>query len=316
LALLAFLLCSCATASPNLPSPTAPATAPEESAAETTPASSAGEVLFRLERLTGIGPLIPVLTLYADGRLLDFNAQQDRFAVRVLGREGIDTFLAEVRASGSFAATHDVPLEPLPGVEPPGMEVPLDRFTLASGGGSSIEVTTIPFNDPRWTAPSAERDVLIALAERLLSLDWLPSEAWVRVAPIPYAPEAYLLFSGFAAFPPQDPICLGTREGSCARDLSTEVWPVSLPPDGIGVPFRSADGAESTIDHCAVIEPAFAETLAAAMRPEPPLVGGLAGRAFVAASIPWRERNGFYDMQLRPLLPEESLACAGKSLPR
>ena len=110
------------------------------------------------------------------------------------------------------------------------------------------------------------------------------------------------------------PICPGETGGGggnepCDRDVDTVAWPVNLPPEGIGPEFTPADGTQSTLDHCAVIGHAFADALAAAMQP-----GGLAGHLYVMTSVPWRARNLFYDLRLRPLLPEESATCAGKSL--
>lgn len=311
-AIVVAVLVSCTSASPESSATIEESGSPGASAS-VEPQPPLG-IIFRLERLEGIGPLLPHLTLYTDGRLLRWEILQDQLTVRTLSPAGIDAFVAEVIDSGSFATSHAVPLNTLPGVEPPGIEVPIDRFTLAAGGGPPIEVTNVPFNDPRWFAASAERDALIALADRLMAPDWLSAEDWLEPAPSPYVPAAYLLFSGFIGFPPEDPICPQgtTGAGTCDRDVATVDWPVSLPPDGFGPPFQSADGTQSTVDHCVVVDLDFAASLAAAMRPGPD--GDLTGRLFASTSVPWRERNGFYDMQLRALLPEETQTCLGKNL--
>lgn len=256
---------------------------------------------------------LPNLTLYADGRLLSWDPVRDDLQVRTLSGAGIDAFMAEVLASGYFADSHVVSLEPLPGVEPPGPFEPglgFDVLSTFPPDGPRVQVTTITFDDPSRFASSPERDALAALAARLIAADWLAPDAWVDATPIRYRAAAYLLLSGDVPFPPNTPICPGPPSTpTCARDIDTVAWPVSLPPDGIGLPFTPADGGQHSVDRCAVIAPAFAAALASAMQP-----GGLAGHLYVTISIAWRAQNAFYDLRLRPLLPEESATCAGKNM--
>ena len=104
----------------------------------------------------------------------------------------------------------------------------------------------------------------------------------------------------------------GSGTDTCQRDMATIRLPFELPVDGIGPSFKSADGTESVINHCALILPDVANALAAALLPAS---GTAAGHLYLGLSIPWRERSAFYDLRLRPLLPEEAATCVGKSLP-
>jgi hypothetical protein len=258
-----------------------------------------------------MGPSIPVLTVYADGRLLT-DESDGRLMARQLSAWGIDALVAELTATGYFETSHQVPLELLPGVEPPDIEVPLDRFRLLAESGQWTVVTNVPAADPRWFVQSVERDVLAALADRLPAADFLPKGAWIAATRVPYQPQAVLLFSGFTPFPSSDPICSRGPIDSCALDVSTVAWPLEPPPEGFGAPFVSADGAQSATDHCVVITPRMASLLAAALSPS---VENEPGWLLFGASVPWRDRNGFYEIGLRALLPEEQPTCAGKSLP-
>ncbi len=307
--LLAAALSACSAASAS-PSPTSPANESFEPAAPT-------EILFRLERRDEqLEPTLPRLTLYADGRLLSWDPERDNLVVRTLSGAGIDAFLAEMLATGYFAESHAVAAELLPGQEPPDpfvMGIGFDQFSVSPPGGATIEVTTVTAVDPHLFASSPERDALMALADRLIAADWLADEAWIDATPTQYRADAYLLLTGSTPFAPEMQICPGGpyAEGACARDVATVAWPVALPPEGFGPPFRSSDGIETGY-RCAVFRHPLAAALAAAMQPGPD--GGLAGHLYVVTSVAWRERNAFYDLLLRPLLPEETATCAGKGL--
>lgn len=307
--LLAAALGACSAQSAS-PAPTSPANESFEPAPPI-------EILFRLQGSDEqLEPILPRLTLYADGRLLSWDPQRDNLVVRTLSSPGIDAFLAEVLASGLFAESHGVGLDPLPGDEPPDPFVAgigFYRFSLAPPDGPRIEVTTVTVDDPSRFSSSPERDALTALADRLIAADWLAADAWVDATPTPYRAQAYLLLTGSTVFPPEMPICAGQAGGGgtepCDRDVDTVAWPLSLPPDGFGPTFTSADGRQDSVDHCAVIGPPLATAMAGAMQP-----GGLAGHLYVTTRIAWRAQNAFYDLRLRPLLPEETATCAGKSM--
>jgi hypothetical protein len=266
-------------------------------------------VVFRLER-SDVASYVPILTLYNDGRLIRLDRMHDSLTMQTMSSSGMDAILAEVRASGSFEASHNVLLEPLPGVELPGIDPSADRFTLADPGADPVVVTNIPYHDPLVFQSSDEREALIALADRVMNTSWLPAEAWKDVSPAPFVPEAYLVFSGVYGMPGTCPP--GDDSEFCKRDVATIDLGFELPTDGIGPPFRSADGTESVVDHCAVIEPDVANGIAAVLWPE---FGTAAGHFIIGVSIPWRERNAVYDLTIRPLFPEERATCAGKSLP-
>jgi len=301
---LAVALAGCATASPSGsagPSPTA-SPAPEPPT----------QILFRFESFEYIGGFVPRVTLYADGRLLTWDLQADRLWLRTLTDSGIDEFVAGLRATGSFDRSHNVPIELLPGVEMPGIDVEAHRFRLWTGDGW-IEVTNAPRVPANVFAPSEERDALAALADEVGEAAWISADGWLDANPIPYPATAFLLFSGFYGAGPDAPCPPGTEGDICARDVSSIDWPVSLPDEGFGDPFRSADGTQSVVDHCMLIGPAFAGALGSVLLPD--LAGGIEGHLYLYATIPWRSRTGWYDLVMRPLLPEESSTCAGKSLP-
>ena len=266
-------------------------------------------VVFRLER-SETASYVPLLTLYNDGRVIRWDRVQDSLTVQRLNPLGIDAFVAEVLASGSFEASHNVLLEPLPGVELPGIDPSADRFTLAVAGADPVVVTNIPYHDPLVFQGSDEREALIALADRVMDTSWLPAEAWKDPSPAPFVPEAYLVFSGVYGMPGTCPP--GDDSEFCKRDMATIDLGFDLPADGIGPPFKSADGTESVVDHCALIEPDVANGIAAVLWPE---FGTAAGHFILGASVPWRERSAVYDLTIRPLFPEEAATCAGKSLP-
>ena len=176
--LLAAALTSCSAASAS-PSPTGLGS---DSPAPHAPV----EILFRLERREEqLHPLLPRLTLYADGRLLTWDPARDDLTVRTLGEAGIDAFLAEVLASGSFGESHGVPADPLPGssIDPFTQGIGVDEFSLFPSAGPPITVTTITTDDLDLFAGSPERDALVALADRLIAADWLADESWVKATP-------------------------------------------------------------------------------------------------------------------------------------
>jgi hypothetical protein len=302
--LLAAALAGCAAATSSSPKPTAT----DPFLASLVPVSPA-EIVFRFET-NEVASFLPNLILYDDGRLLRRDREHNVLTIQRLNPAGIDAFVTEVRASGSFAASHNVPLELLPGVAAPAIDVPGDRFTLTVGGAESIIVTTSPYHDPLVFQASAEREALIALGDRVMDTSWLPADAWIDAVAEPFAPAAYLVFSGITSMPGICPP--GSVSDVCKLDISTINLPFELPSDGIGPAFESADGTQSVIDHCAVVTVHIADALAALSGPQ---FGTAAGHLFLGLSIPWRERSATYDLEIRPLFPEEAATCAGKSLP-
>lgn len=313
---IAAILAACAAAAPSVHLPTAsplhtasPVPTGSSSFRESATPVSERTNLFRLDRSETAG-WVPHLTLYGDGRLLRWDRLLDSLTIQTLGPAGIDQFLAVVRASGSFEVSHAVALELLPGVEPPGIDPPTDRFTLASAAGERVVVTTSPYHDPLVFKDSTERDTLMRLADGVMDASWLAAEAWIDPVPRPYVPDAYLLFSGVYSMPGICPP--GSDSTTCLRDVATIKLPFALPADGVGSTFVSADGTQSVVDHCAVISPEVADQLNAVLWPG---FASAAGHLNLSVSIPWRQRSASYDLTIRPLFPEEAATCAGKSLP-
>jgi hypothetical protein len=296
-ALLAVIALVAGCAAPSLsPSPT-PTALP-------TPAAAVPEAIaVRLARLSGIGPALPALTIYDGGRVLTMN-DQNELLQRELTPAGVDLVKAAMLETGLFEHSVDYPIEIREGVEPPGIEVPFDRFTLATENGT-IRVGSVPFDDPTWMVPSPERVLLIALADRLVDLTWLPSDAWVSDDPVPYEPRAHLLLGG--------DLPISQELDPAGPDMGSVIWSLPGGPEGFGAPFVSADGTESFVDRCLVIGPEAFAALRRALAEAGVDWSGSAGALFGGASVPWRSRGIQVELSARPLLPEESLSCAGKS---
>ncbi|HYM53578.1 MAG TPA: hypothetical protein VEW45_08940, partial [Candidatus Dormibacteraeota bacterium] len=205
--------------------------------------------------------------------------------------------------TGLFERSADYVIEIRAGVEPPGMEVPFDRFTLATEDGA-VQVGSMPFEDPAWIVPSPERAALADLAERLVDLTWLPDQAWATREPAPYAAAAFLLLGGDLSPFEVDP---------AAPDMANVAWPFPGTPDQLGGPFSSADGTQSIIDRCMVIGLAELAALNAALVAAGAQGLGAGDSIYGGDFIPWRERGIEVQLELRPLLPEETPTCAGKS---
>jgi hypothetical protein len=269
-----------------------------------TPAAAVPEAIaVRLARLSGIGPALPALTIYDGGRVLTMN-DQNELLQRELTPAGVDLVKAAMLETGLFEHSANYPIEIREGVEPPGIEVPFDRFTLATENGK-VQVGSVPYEDPTWMVPSPERVVLIALAERLVDLSWLPDDAWVSIDAVPYQPRAYLLLGG--------DLPINQELDPAGPDMASVIWPLPGGPERFGAPFVSADGTESFIDRCLVIGPEVFAGLVRALADAGVDWSGSASSLFDGVSVPWRSRGIQVDLGVRPLLPEESLSCAGKS---
>jgi hypothetical protein len=296
LLLVTALIAGCAPVTPG------PTSTPSEPA---TPGPIEPEaVSVRLARLQGIGPFEPTVTLYESGRLLTLD-EQNRLVERRVTPAGSELVRQAMLDTGLFEGSADYVIEIRPGAEPPGMEVPFDRFSLATADGMVV-VGSMPFEDPTWIVPSAERDALADLAERLVDLSWLPDEAWATPEPAPYAAAAFLLFGGDLPLVDVDP---------AAPDMANVAWPFPGSPDQLGRTFVSADGTQSVMDRCLVIGPAARAALNSALAAGGGQGLGSGAMLFGGDYIPWRERGIAVQLELRPLLPEETPTCAGKSLP-
>jgi hypothetical protein len=269
-----------------------------------TPAAGAPEAIsVRLARLQGISPLVPTLTIYEGGRLLTTN-EQSELVERRLSPPGVDLVRAAMVETGLFEHTAEYPIEVRAGVQAPGMEVPYDRFELSTDAGM-VQVGSFPLEDPTWMVPSPERHALIALAERLVDLSWLPDDAWVSREPVPYHARAYLLLAG--------DLPMNVDVDPAAPDMAAVAWPFAGGPQQVGAPFISADGSETAIDRCVVISPEALSAVEAALRDAGAGWTDAPDALFRSASVPWRSRAISIELEVRPLLPEESLSCAGKS---
>ncbi len=189
-------------------------------------------ISLRLARLQGIGPFLPTMTVYETGRLLTLN---ERFELveRRLTPAGVDLIRHAMLETGLFERSMDYPIQIREGVQPPGREVPFDRFRLATPSGQVV-VGSMPLEDPTWIVPSPERDALARLAERMVDLSWLPDAAWVNRNPTPYQAPAFLLFGG--------DLPIAAAVDPAAPDMANVAWPFAVTPERLGGLFVSADG--------------------------------------------------------------------------
>jgi hypothetical protein len=314
---LAGLLVACRGTSPDpsaSPSPeaSAPVSASASASTSSTPATGVPvELVFRLASASDVQPLTPDLSVYADGRVLVID-EDGRLTQRVLSDDAIQALLDEVTASGWFSESHSVPLDLMPGVEQPALGPNADIFTLRSPDGTVVTVGNgMPHAGPPWWVRSEERDALAALADLLRSLAWVPAGAWLG-EPEPYAATAFLLFSGFAEAGPDGPCPSGEPIAGCDRDVGTIAWPVAPQPEGFGLPFEAAgDDPGAGWDHCLLLGRGLAEAFETALD-HPGLTTAVLGEG---DAIPWVEREGWLDLWLRQLLPDETLTCEGKDAP-
>jgi hypothetical protein len=305
---LAMLLAACATASPSEPaSPSG-----DGSLAPAAPA----EILFRLAHHWDTGDITPDLTLYDDGRLLTRDPDDGALYLRVMNQRGMDALLGEVAGSGWFDRSHEVLVELMPGMDPgPSHGVSSDEFILRNDDGALISVLNVmPDAGPPVYAPSEERAALNELAERIRSLSRLPTDGWLMGDPQPFRATAFLLISGLYELDPPGPCPSDSRDPRCAFDVDRIDWPVAPPAAGYGSGFVSADGLHTEPwDHCLLIGRPLAEAFAKAVdETGSQSVDVLYG---FGESYPWSTRRGWFDLWLRPLLPEEPATCAGKNAP-
>lgn len=283
--------------------PMSPSPSPVPSALPTPGPIEPETISVRLARLQGIGPFLPTLTLYESGRLLTLD-EHNALVERRLTPDGVELVRQKMLDTGLFERSADHWFEVREGAEPPGMEVPVDLFKLVTEDGT-VEVTSVPYDDPSWMVPSPQRDALSDLAERLVDLSWLHDEAWATREPAPYAAPAFLLFGGDLPLVEVDP---------AAPDMANVAWPFPGSPDQLGGPFRSADGTQSIIDRCTVIGERALAALNAALVAAGAEGLGAGDSVYGGDFIPWRARGIEVQLELRPLLPEEAATCAGKNL--
>jgi hypothetical protein len=286
------------TAAPTVAADASPTPVP--SPLPTLPPGEPARVLLRHARLSfGAEPL---LTLYDDGMLLTLD-DANRLSVRWMTARGIRLLRAALIDTGLFGRSANFRIQVIHGVEPPGVDLYLDRFRLAMDGGEVV-VNSTPGEDPSWMVPSPERDRLADLATQLRDISWLPDEAWADAEAVPYQAAGYLVFSG-------------TRPLTRPRgpDLADVEWPFPNPPDILGDRFALEPGHASIFQRCQVIGASSLSllNLALARRGFEPL--GASGALVSSVDIPWRERDVEVDLMVRPLLPDEAATCEGKQLP-
>lgn len=262
------------------------------------------EVVVRLLQTSGVGPAVPTVSVFADGRVVTYDSFHGTIQERRLGADGIVDLVERLTATGLFDTSASYGIELRPGSTAPHTEFPVDIFIIATEAGD-VEVLSVPWVDPSWMEPAPKREALAAVAQDILDLEWLPSGAWVLHEPSAYQAPAYLLFIGM--FNHVEPPSPG------APTIADFIWPLSEPPDVIGDPFQSADGVQSVVNRCTVLSTpaglALIESFGA-------LLGRDADDQFVVgADAAWPERDADITFRLRKLLPDERPTCDRKSLP-
>jgi hypothetical protein len=199
------------------------------------PSPATSELLLRLERTCEAGPRsvgIPVvpadLTLTADGRVVGISG-----AVRRLSLAGLVRARRAVLESPYLQTSASYPIESLPGVEPPGHGLCLNKFTLGEGA-ARIVVTADDWQgdeeEAAYNVPSPARRALGELTQQLFfDVDLgLGASAWADPVAGRYVSSSYLFWLTWqGAAPPPD---------VDAPSMSGVGWPFDGPIEAFGEP--------------------------------------------------------------------------------
>ena len=214
------------TASPE-PSPTAsPSPTPEP-----TPDPPA-ELVLRISH-TSFADHWRSTSLVDDGRLT--TPSDNGWLVRILSPSGVERVRNEVLDTGLFSESSDLPLEPMSDAPEcfDGIGLVFGATIEVVAGGSPVAVSWERTNVPEGCyVPSAERDTLDALLERLTSLgSWLPADAWQEQARRPLEVETFRLIT--VSQPRRSDL-------GALSDIATVDWPLNegLPTFGEEIPFQ------------------------------------------------------------------------------
>lgn len=246
------------------------------------------------------------LLVTSDGEAIWWTNNESKVAHRRLAASGVDTLTRLIADTGLFTQSRSLDRTLLPGRTPgPGHGGGASNITVRSGASEVHVSATVHFPDDDAYRSDPGRDELLALAEKLDDLSWLPSTAWADPAAQPYIADYYRLFIALHSNV-QNPLVV-VPIGS--------LWPFTTPPESFGDLLRQAvPGPNATPVRCAVVTASDARLVGEAFVRAGP--GRYEGdeRSFVA-ELTWPAGNGYYTFAIEPVLPHDELTCTVPSRP-
>jgi hypothetical protein len=225
---------------------------------------------------------------------------------RRLSASGVDTLIKLATDTGLFTQSRNLGRTQLPGRTP----------GLGHGGGASIVTLSnaagvvrvsaqfhVPDDDAFRSDPG--RDDLLALADKLNDLSWLPAAAWVDPAAEPYIAAFYRLFI----------VLHSNVQNQMVVVPIGSLWPFTSPPESFGdLMPQAVPDPRTTPMRCAVLTATDARLVGEAlMRAGPGRYDG-DERQFVA-ELTWPAGNGYFTFAIEPVLPHEPATCTAPGRP-
>lgn len=293
-----------ATASPIRPSPIPSATRSPRVLRSPQPLPSASPPSFVLsyERSSDI-PVTrgPELLVTSDGQAIAAPNFGTQLTARRLAQAGIDALRSAALETGLFTESRSIGRKLRPDASPElgrGYEAVVITVRV---GGRDVRVSTFARDSQDYRYQwDPGREELLALADRLADLRWLPASAWLDPTTRPYAATFHRLY-------------IETLRNVASPGVTVSVddlWPFTTAPEGFGETV-TLDPASTPdlVARCAVLTAEDARLLGVS------IVG--AGYApdirGVGGTFRWPAGSGEILLQLEPLLPHVPPTCTGVS---
>lgn len=228
---------------------------------------------------------------------------------------GVELLVRSVLDTGLFTRSRSIQRHLLPGASP-NLNRGFEWLSIrVKNGDQDITVSTFARDaeDGLYTW-DAGRERLLALADRLADLSWLPAGAWFAPSLSPYVAVYHRLYVETA---PNLTSCSGPPATNCFDPLApnpvTAVWPFTVDPGQLGVavptdpnlpPTFGARCAILTADDARILGEAIARTNGTTYHPE---------LRVTSSKYRWPAGSGDVYLQLEPLLPIAAPTCAGVS---
>lgn len=271
--------------------------------AQPLPSPSLPTFVLSYERYSDI-PAVhgPELLLASDGTLLAAPNWGKALGVRRLTPQGIELLRRAVLDTGLFTETHSIERRVRPDVTPPSLARGFEGVSIiVRTGDRDVRVNTFARDrDDALFVWGPGRDELLALADRLGSLSWLPASAWSDPTERPYVATFYGLYIQMARNV-SDPLVTAPV---------ASVWPFTVPPESFGtvVPLDPAAWPTSITARCAIVTADDARTLGEAIAGSTSFNPGLRS---TSGKYRWPAGSGDVYLQLEPLLPHVGPTCDG-----
>lgn len=283
-------------ASPSATASPTPAKVALRQATGITPATR----LLSYERASDIPRIFPQFVLTDDGRVITVDASGE-FMQRRLTPSGAAAMVLQAIETGLFErdASHSRVLLPGP---PLGGRGAIVFIVVVANGPREVRVSFEPTGQPddSMYEPSATREKLTALVRGYEDLSWVPASRWAESRQQPYQPAAHRLFLQIE--PNANPA--GSRADAEA------VWPFLTAIETVGVIVSGPTGPW----RCAILVDEDARTLAASLTRAGAITRYGPGSASAQTDLVWRG-SGTLRLQISPVLPHESVTCAGAPTP-